>query len=222
MRRWLVGLLWLLVAAKGAAADLGEAQRLYAAGNMLEAARVARAAGTADGFALAAKATLVDALYIAPAAERDMLLRVAVEDADRALELDPDHVSAMLRLAVTLGHLAEGEDLVSAHLKGYGHQGRELLERAVALRPDDPSRSSTTAARCSPGSCTAPTPRRGAGCAAGRSSWTRRRPRSGSAARAPCSTWIRQGIANRSWPISRASSRPRSRTLPAASCVPRQ
>ena len=119
------------------AAGLDEADRLYRAGNMLEAARVARAVGSADGYALAAKAALVDALYLAPDHERPALLQQAADDADRALELEPDHVGAMLRLAVTLGHIAELEDLVSAHVKGYGRQGRELLERALALRPDD-------------------------------------------------------------------------------------
>lgn len=137
MRRKIAVVLCMIGLAAGApAAGLDEAERLYRAGNMLEAARVARAVGSADAFALAAKATLVDALYLAPAQERGVLLHRAADDADRALH--PDHVDAMLRLAVTLGHIAEQEDLVSAHLKGYGHQGRELLQRALALEPDDP------------------------------------------------------------------------------------
>lgn len=128
----------ILGSGAGLAADLDEAQTLYRGGNMLEAARIARAAGTAEGFALASKATLVDGLYLAPEHERAALFERAADDADRALQLEPNHIDAMLRLAVALGHIAKSEDPVSAHLKGYGRQGRELLERALALEPDHP------------------------------------------------------------------------------------
>ncbi|HEX6142014.1 MAG TPA: hypothetical protein VFZ01_04805 [Geminicoccaceae bacterium] len=128
----------LLISCPIWAATLDEAEELYRSGNMLEAARLARASGTTDGFALAAKAGLVDAVYFAPEDHRADALQAAADDAERALEIDPNHVGAMLRLAMVLGHLAELEDPVSAHLKGYAHQGRLLLDRALALAPDDP------------------------------------------------------------------------------------
>jgi tetratricopeptide (TPR) repeat protein len=135
--RLLVCLAFLMLPSVAAADGLEEAERLYQSGNMLEARRVAQATDSADGYALAAKAALVDALYMAPEHERETLLEGAADDASRALERQPNHIDALLRLAVALGHLAEGEDLVSAHLKGYGYQGRELLERALALQPEN-------------------------------------------------------------------------------------
>lgn len=119
-----------------AASPLDQALALYGEGNMLEAARLARDAGSADGYALAAKATLVDAVYLAPETARFVRLEAAADDAARALELDPNHIDAMLRLAVALGSMAELEDPVSAHMKGYAYQGKQLLDRALALAPD--------------------------------------------------------------------------------------
>lgn len=130
-------LLPLLGPPAGAADPLAEAERLFERGNMLEAARLARREGSADGLALAAKAMLVDAIYVAPEAAREGLLDQAADAARAALALEPDHVDAMLRLAMALGHKAELGDPVSAHMSGDAEEGRELIERALALAPND-------------------------------------------------------------------------------------
>lgn len=138
-RSALILLAVLVSAAHGnAAPSLDEARALYHRGNFLEAARLARNTGSAEGYALAAQAVLVDAVYEAPQALRQQRLEAAAEDADRALELDPNNVDALLRLAITLGHMARLEDPVSAYMKGYAQQGRELLGRVLALQPDHP------------------------------------------------------------------------------------
>ncbi|MGH6912473.1 MAG: hypothetical protein ACREH3_02060 [Geminicoccales bacterium] len=121
-----------------AVADLAAAQALYEQGAMHRAAQTARHLQTANGFALAAKATLADAIYLTPKAAEPALLERAADDARRALQLDPNHVGAMLELAVALGHLAEEEGPITAHLNGYAEDGKKLLDKALALDPDNP------------------------------------------------------------------------------------
>lgn len=127
----------LLAHSSGWARALDEAERLFERGNMLEAARLGKSDGSADGLALAAKALLVDAIYMAPRTARLDLLDRAADAARAALALDPEHVDAMLRLAMALGHRAEMDDPVSAHMSGDAEEGRELIERARTLAPDD-------------------------------------------------------------------------------------
>jgi hypothetical protein len=127
----------LLIGAEAAARgqDLREAYALYDDGVMLKAAELARGFGTADGYALAAQATLVAAIYQVQGGPDRGLLRQAATDARAALAIDPDHLQAHLRLALALGYLAEG-DPINAHLNGSVHEGRALLDRALALAPD--------------------------------------------------------------------------------------
>jgi hypothetical protein len=119
------------------AAGLGEAEARYERGDMVGAASLARSAASAEGFALAAKATLVQATYLSPMAEKQALLELAATDAKEALALDPDRVDAQLQLAIALGQLAELDDPISAHVNGYAKEGKALLDRALALDPDN-------------------------------------------------------------------------------------
>jgi hypothetical protein len=114
---------------------LAGAQALYRRGAMTAAAAEARRADGADGLTLAARATLVEALYVAPAAARQVLVERAIEDARGALAQSPDHYGAHLQLALALGALAELEGPIAAHLQGLASEGRALLERARQLAP---------------------------------------------------------------------------------------
>jgi hypothetical protein len=120
-----------------AAAGPGEAEALYQRGDMAGAASLARSLSSADGFSLAAKATLVQAVYLSPDAEKQALFELAATDAREALALQPDHVDAHLQLAIALGQLAERENPISAHVGGYAEQGKALLDQALALDPDN-------------------------------------------------------------------------------------
>jgi tetratricopeptide (TPR) repeat protein len=119
------------------AAGLGEAEARYERGDMVGAASLARSAASAEGFALAAKATLVQATYLSPMAEKQALFELAATDAKEALALDPDRVDAQLQLAIALGQLAELDDPISAHVNGYAKEGKALLDRALALDPNN-------------------------------------------------------------------------------------
>lgn len=132
-----IGLLIGLLAGPAPAADLLQAQALYSAGEMRAAAALARRLGTADAYALAARASLVEAVYQADPGDRAALLVRALEDAARALEIDPVNVDALIERALALGHLTEG-DLVGAQANGYAPEGRKLIELALELAPDNP------------------------------------------------------------------------------------
>ena len=116
-------------------AAIGEAEARYEQGDMAGAAALARSLNSAEGFALAARATLVQAAYLSPAGAKQALFELAAADAAAALARDPERVDAHLQLAMALGHLAELEDPLSAHVGGYAREGKALLERALALDP---------------------------------------------------------------------------------------
>jgi hypothetical protein len=118
--------------------DLTAARALYNQGEMRAAARIARGAGGAEGLTLAAKATLVDALYLAAQADRSAMLKHAARDARAAIAIAPDYEPAYLQLAIALGQMAERADPITAHVSGYAEEGKALLKRARALAPDDP------------------------------------------------------------------------------------
>jgi tetratricopeptide (TPR) repeat protein len=134
-RLLIVALLAMGLVAAAPGENLDAARALYDRGAMLKAAELARGSDTAEGHALASQATLVAAIYQRPDHD-DELLRRAADDARAALRLDPDHVQAHLQLALALGYLAE-DDPLGAHLNGTAREGKELLDRALALAPDD-------------------------------------------------------------------------------------
>jgi hypothetical protein len=105
---------------------------------MAGAATLARALGSAEGFALAAQATLVEATYLSPEDGKQALFTQAAADAEAALTRDPNHIDAHLQLAIALGQLAELEDPVSAHVNGYARRGKALIDQALALDPANP------------------------------------------------------------------------------------
>jgi hypothetical protein len=125
-------------AGAGGSGDLAAAAALYERGAMGAAAGLARRTGGAEGLVLAARATLVDALYLADAAAKPELLGRAVADARAALALAPEDPEPYLQLAMALGALADWEGPIAAHLNGYAKEGHELLLRARELAPDDP------------------------------------------------------------------------------------
>ena len=117
------------------AAGLSEAEALYEQGDMAAATSLARSLDSAEGFALAAKATLVQAAYLSPEAHKQALFERAAADAKAALALDANQVDAHLQLAIALGQLAELGDPISAHVNGYAEAGKALIDRALALDP---------------------------------------------------------------------------------------
>jgi hypothetical protein len=123
------------------APDAG-AQAAYERGAWAEAEAAARAIPDAETRTLAAQAALAPLILGemtgAPRSERRAAARRAQGHARAALELDPDHAPAHLRLAAALGFEARYVSPVRAALMGLPQEGKRHIETAIRLDPDDP------------------------------------------------------------------------------------
>jgi tetratricopeptide (TPR) repeat protein len=135
-----LGLLVLMVvlSAPVRAATFSDAEALFNAGAYDRAAEMAATLETADGDALAARALLLKAAYLAPEGEDRVLLARGKVAAERALARDDNHVEGMLYLVIALGYEARLEKPMAAHEAGYGRDAKRLLKRAEKLDPDNP------------------------------------------------------------------------------------
>ncbi|MFQ5534142.1 MAG: hypothetical protein ACE5EM_04885 [Sphingomonadales bacterium] len=124
--------------AGGARADSAydRALSLFHDGAFEEASDLASRIETADGLALAARARLAHAAYVAPPGENLDALTQSQALARRALEADPDNVEALLHLSIALGYQARTEGYIKAHFAGRAREARKLLDRALVLDPE--------------------------------------------------------------------------------------
>ena len=136
--RYALGLLLALSGFAASAQGLDEARELYRQGSFIEAAEAARALATPPALALAARALLVEAAYVAPPDEARALLVRANGLAEAALARNPDTIEALLQKAVAQGYLARLEGPVAAHFAGRASAARRLIDHALALAPDNP------------------------------------------------------------------------------------
>ncbi len=114
-----------------AAADLEHARELYDRGDFEMAASEAAAVESLDGYALAAQALLVNALFLKEGGPRLAALRQAHDLAKAGLEIDPDHISSHLQAAGALG--------LQARVKNSGQLARDArvhLKRILELDGD--------------------------------------------------------------------------------------
>jgi len=124
------------VAAIAAEDALARAEALYRDGAFADAADAGGALGTADGLALAARASNVRAIYLAGGEQRRALLSDAERFARRALAADRGHVEAALQLVVSLGEQARAMDAFQAFLAGLADESGRLLD-GLARKADD-------------------------------------------------------------------------------------
>jgi hypothetical protein len=136
--RYALGLLLALSGFAASAQGLDEARALYRQGRFIEAAAAAGAVGTPPALALAARALLVEAAYVAPPEKAQAILIRANELAGTALARNPDTIEALLQKAVAQGYLARLEGPVAAHFAGRATGARRLIDHALELAPDNP------------------------------------------------------------------------------------
>jgi hypothetical protein len=122
-----------------AAADLERAKNLFASGDFAAAAGEAAALKTADGYALAARAFLVRALFFLQGEASLEALYKAHDLALAGLEIDPDHTNNHLQAAGALGLQARVKN--SSRL---GRRSRYHLKAILKLDPDHPSALAAT------------------------------------------------------------------------------
>ena len=90
-------------------------------------------AGTADGYALACRAATVLGGYFSTGDEAVAYLHKAIENCEKALEQDPDHLIGKMTYAMTVGF--EGKRINSP---SYASRSRKIFEELVSTYPENP------------------------------------------------------------------------------------
>lgn len=112
----------------------------YQTGKYSQAVAAASAQDTAQGFVLAARATLADAMMQTPCLA---CLKHAETFARKAIAIDPKLSDAHVYLAVSLGYQARIVGMIRARLGAYPEEAKRNLDEALA---DDPGNAQALAA----------------------------------------------------------------------------
>ncbi len=122
---------------KLATGELAAAWAHYVDGRFLEAADAAEALATADGLGFAARANSAHAILFDNRRERIKRFERSLDLANRARALDPDHIEGHQQAVNALGNIARGKGRIIAYFGGYARRARALLDRVLALEPDN-------------------------------------------------------------------------------------
>ena len=125
----------VLLAADAGAQSLEDARSAYAEGRFLEAAELAEALGTSDGYALAAQSLAIHAHYFATDDEWEELVDRAIEVSDEAIRADSTNAQAHYQAAHAVGRYAQGIGAFTALRQGLAGRIRERLDAAIRLDP---------------------------------------------------------------------------------------
>lgn len=120
----------------GVPQDSGALFALYAQGHYQEAMRRGEDSHAADGLAIAARASLADAMTRPEPCLA--CLKRAEEDARRAIGLDARPADAHVWLATSLGYEARLQGMVRAGWENSPAQAKTQLDAALAADPDNP------------------------------------------------------------------------------------
>ena len=115
--------------------SLQAARSAHAEGRFTEAAELAVAVGTSEGFALAAGALAIHSYYIAEDDAKPALLERAMRLAQEAVRLDTNNPEAHLQSAHAMGRYAQTIGLLKAFSQGYAGRVREAIQNALRLDP---------------------------------------------------------------------------------------
>ena len=134
---WIAAAGSLVLAEAGAGAQsLEEAKSAFAEGRFVEAAGIAEAAGTSEGFALAARALAVYGHYAAPEEDRKELFERALRMGEEAVRADSANPEGYFQSGHALGRYAQSIGTMTALRKGIGGKTREMFEATLARDPD--------------------------------------------------------------------------------------
>ena len=125
----------VLLAADAGAQSLEDARSAYADGRFLEAAELAEALGTSDGYALAAQSLSIYAHYFTSGDEWEEMVERAIEMSDEAMGADSTNAEAHYQAAHAVGRYAQGIGAFTALRQGLAGRIRERLDAAIRLDP---------------------------------------------------------------------------------------
>ncbi|MCY4450517.1 MAG: hypothetical protein OXC01_01055 [Immundisolibacterales bacterium] len=126
----------LLLAGTAAAQSIEAARSAQDEGRYVEAAELAEALGTSDGYALAAESLAIHGYYIAGEADRETLFLRAMGLAEEAVRTDTSSPEAHFQAAHAMGRYAQTIGPAKAIGSGYVTKIRKSLEEALALDPE--------------------------------------------------------------------------------------
>ena len=113
--------------------SLAAARTAYAEGRFLEAAALAEALGTSEGYVLASNSVERHGTHVAEKADRQALYERAMQLGQEAIRLDAANAWAHLQTAQAVGLYAE--TLGGLKAAGYVGQVRDGMEKALELDP---------------------------------------------------------------------------------------
>ena len=126
----------ILLAAGASAQSIDEAESAFEDGRFVEAADLAEALGTSEGYALAAKSLAVYAHYEATEEEWESIIERAQRMGEEAVKADSTNPDAHYQSAHAVGRYAQRVGAWTALRQGLAGKIRDLLEATIALDPD--------------------------------------------------------------------------------------
>lgn len=124
-----------LPAADAGAQSLDDARSAHAEGRFVEAAELAEAVRTSDGFALAARSLAIQAHYFEAGDGWEKMVERAIQMGDAAIGADAANAEAHYQAAHALGRYAQGIGAFTALRQGLAGRIRERLDAAIRLDP---------------------------------------------------------------------------------------
>lgn len=128
----------LPLAATAGAQSIDAARTAYVEGRFMEAAELAEALGTSEGFALASKSVTIQAYYISGDDEKDALFERALALAQEAIRSDPGSPEAHIQSARVMGRHGQTIGVLESASEGYAERIRDTVEKALRLNPEMP------------------------------------------------------------------------------------
>jgi hypothetical protein len=114
-----------------------EAMRLYSSGEFVAAADLAAAQHSPSDLNFVAQSLLAACITAQSPRDMDAMLERAERNARMALQLDPHSVDARINLAMAYGMIGRRATLSNAIIHNYAGQGRQLINEALALTPNN-------------------------------------------------------------------------------------
>ena len=127
----------MLFAGGASAQSLADAEAAFAEGRFVEAADLAEALGTSDGYAVAARSLAVYVRYEATEEEFDEVSQRGIRMGEAAIAADSTNAEAHLQAAHALGRYAQRIGAFTALREGVAGRTRDHLDAALAIDPDN-------------------------------------------------------------------------------------
>ena len=127
---------FVLAAAGANAESIEDAKAAFAEGRFADAAAIAEAAGTSEGYALAARSLAVYGHYAAPEEEKKELFERALRLGEEAVRADTANPEGYFQSGHALGRYAQSIGTMKALRKGIGGKTRKMFEATLARDPD--------------------------------------------------------------------------------------